>query len=277
MNIIEANVATPDARVAITIARFNNFINDSLLEGAIDALKRIGQVKDENITVVWVPGAYELPLAAGALAKTGKYDAVIALGTVIRGGTAHFEYVAGGASNGLAHVAQDSEIPVAFGVLTTESIEQAIERAGTKAGNKGAEAALTALEMINVLKAIKASWQLSQNDIADVEYQFLAEQDVKDVDVMYFRELLSGVATNSAYLDGLMKPYLSRLLEELGQVEKAVLRIALFELSKRSDVPYKVAINEAIELAKTFGAEDSHKFVNGVLDKAAPAIRPNKK
>ena len=121
------------------------------------------------------------------------------------------------------------------------------------------------------------SWQLSQNDIADVEYQFLAEQDVKDVDVLYFRELLSGVATNSAYLDGLMKPYLSRLLEELGQVEKAVLRIALFELSKRDDVPYKVAINEAIELAKTFGAEDSHKFVNGALDKAAPAIRPNKK
>ena len=127
--------------------------------------------------------------------------------------------------------------------------------------------------------AVKAlySWQLSQNDIADVEYQFLAEQDVKDVDVLYFRELLSGVATNSAYLDGLMKPYLSRLLEELGQVEKAVLRIALFELSKREDVPYKVAINEAIELAKTFGAEDSHKFVNGVLDKAAPSIRPRKK
>ena len=121
------------------------------------------------------------------------------------------------------------------------------------------------------------SWQVSQNDIADVEYQFLSEQDVKDVDVLYFRELLSGVATNSAYLDGLMKPYLSRLLEELGQVEKAVLRIALFELSKRDDVPYKVAINEAIELAKTFGAEDSHKFVNGVLDKAAPAIRPHKK
>ena len=116
------------------------------------------------------------------------------------------------------------------------------------------------------------SWQLSQNDIADVEYQFLAEQDVKDVDVLYFRELLAGVATNTAYLDGLMKPYLSRL-----QVEKAVLRIALYELSKRSDVPYKVAINEAIELAKSFGAEDSHKFVNGVLDKAAPVIRPNKK
>ncbi|MBJ3814794.1 transcription antitermination factor NusB [Shimwellia pseudoproteus] len=121
------------------------------------------------------------------------------------------------------------------------------------------------------------SWQLSHNDIADVEYQFLADQDVKDVDVLYFRELLTGVATNSAYLDGLMKPWLSRQLEELGQVEKAVLRIALFELAKRSDVPYKVAINEAIELAKTFGAEDSHKFVNGVLDKAAPQIRPHRK
>jgi len=288
MNIIEANVATPDARVAITIARFNNFINDSLLEGAIDALKRIGQVKDENITVVWVPGAYELPLAAGALAKTGKYDAVIALGTVIRGGTAHFEYVAGGASNGLAHVAQDSEIPVAFGVLTTESIEQAIERAGTKAGNKGKPSRPDFCKGNSVKPAARRrarecavqalySWQLSHNDIADVEYQFLAEQDVKDVDVLYFRELLSGVATNSAYLDGLMKPYLSRQLEELGQVEKAVLRIALFELSKRDDVPYKVAINEAIELAKTFGAEDSHKFVNGVLDKAAPVIRPHKK
>ncbi|KEY60575.1 6,7-dimethyl-8-ribityllumazine synthase [Serratia sp. DD3] len=156
MKVIEGVVATPNARVAIAIARFNNFINDSLLQGAIDALKRVGQVDDANITVVWVPGAYELPLTARVLANTGKYDAVIALGTVIRGGTAHFEYVAGEASSGLGHVSLTTEIPVAFGVLTTESIEQAIERAGTKAGNKGAEAALTALEMINVIKAIKA-------------------------------------------------------------------------------------------------------------------------
>ncbi|GLR10182.1 6,7-dimethyl-8-ribityllumazine synthase [Mixta theicola] len=156
MKIIEAAVATPEAKVAIIIARFNNFINDSLLDGAIDALKRIGQVKEENITVIWVPGAYELPVTARAVANVGKHDAVIALGTVIRGGTAHFEYVAGEASSGLASVAMNSEIPVAFGVLTTENIEQAIERAGTKAGNKGAEAALTALEMINVLQAIKA-------------------------------------------------------------------------------------------------------------------------
>ncbi|TCV94382.1 6,7-dimethyl-8-ribityllumazine synthase [Biostraticola tofi] len=156
MNVIEGVVATPDARIAIAIARFNHFINDSLLEGAIDALKRIGQVKEDNITVVWVPGAYELPLVTRALANSKKYDAVVALGTVIRGGTAHFEYVAGECSSGLSSVAMSSELPVAFGVLTTESIEQAIERAGTKAGNKGAEAALTALEMINVLKAIKA-------------------------------------------------------------------------------------------------------------------------
>jgi N utilization substance protein B len=121
------------------------------------------------------------------------------------------------------------------------------------------------------------SWQISKNDIADVEYQFLSEQDVKDVDISYFRELLSGVATNAEYLDGLMAPVLSRQLEELGQVERAVLRISLFELSKREDVPYKVAINEGIELSKTFGAEDSHKFVNGVLDKVAPTIRKSKR
>jgi N utilization substance protein B len=120
------------------------------------------------------------------------------------------------------------------------------------------------------------SWQLSKNDIADVEHQFLSEQDVKDVDIVYFRELLSGVAVNAGLLDNLMAPVLSRQLEELGQVERAVLRIALYELKMREDVPYKVAINEAIELAKTFGAEDSHKFVNGVLDKVAPSIRKKK-
>ncbi|WP_304167933.1 transcription antitermination factor NusB [Lonsdalea britannica] len=117
------------------------------------------------------------------------------------------------------------------------------------------------------------SWQLSKNDIADVELQFLSEQDVKGVDITYFRELLTGVATQADRMDELMTPYLSRKLEELGQVEKAILRLAVFELSRRDDVPYKVAINEAIELAKVFGAEDSHKFVNGVLDKAAPHLR----
>ncbi|MGL9750794.1 MAG: transcription antitermination factor NusB [Symbiopectobacterium sp.] len=121
------------------------------------------------------------------------------------------------------------------------------------------------------------SWQLSKNDIVDIELQFLSEQDGKDADISYFRELLASVAMQAEKLDALMAPYLSRQLEELGQVERAVLRIALFELSKRDDVPYKVAINEAIELAKVFGAEDSHKFVNGVLDKVAPTVRQTKK
>ena len=121
------------------------------------------------------------------------------------------------------------------------------------------------------------SWQISQNDIADVEVQFLAEQDMKDVDVNYFRALFSGAAVKSGELDKLMAPYLSRRLDELGQIEKAILRVALYELTSRDDVPYKVVINEAIELGKTFGAEDSHKFINGVLDKVAPKLRNTKK
>lgn len=157
MKTLEGQIAAPDAKIAIVIARFNSFINESLLEGAIDALKRIGQVKDENITIIRAPGAYELPLVTRRLANSGKFDGIVALGTVIRGGTAHFEYVAGEASSGLGQVAMNSEIPVAFGVLTTENIEQAIERAGTKAGNKGAEAALVALEMINLLAVIDAN------------------------------------------------------------------------------------------------------------------------
>ncbi|MCR3755813.1 MAG: transcription antitermination protein NusB [Sodalis sp. Psp] len=121
------------------------------------------------------------------------------------------------------------------------------------------------------------SWQLSHNNIADIEAQFLVEQDISDMDVAYFHELYSGVTMNPHELDELMVPYLSRHLEALGHVERAVLRVALFELSKCQDVPYKVVINEAIELAKIFGAEGSHKFINGVLDKVAPQIRPNRK
>lgn len=117
------------------------------------------------------------------------------------------------------------------------------------------------------------SWQLSKNDITDVESEFLIDQDVKDVDISYFRELLTGVAGSAEKLDILMAPYLSRQLNELGQVEKAILRLALFELSRIHGAPYKVVINEAIELAKTFGAEDSYKFINGVLDKAGSHIR----
>nr|WP_220019265.1 6,7-dimethyl-8-ribityllumazine synthase [Gilliamella apicola] len=155
MQTVKGKVAAPKAKVAIIVARFNQFINESLVNGAVDALTRIGQVEDKNITVIWVPGAYEIPLTAKVAAQSKKYDAIVALGTVIRGSTAHFDFVAGESSSGLLNASLEYSIPVGFGILTTESIEQAIERAGTKAGNKGAEAALTALEMLNVIKTIK--------------------------------------------------------------------------------------------------------------------------
>ncbi|TRW48105.1 6,7-dimethyl-8-ribityllumazine synthase [Aliidiomarina halalkaliphila] len=154
MKVIEAGVAAPGKKVAIVVSRFNSFIVEKLLEGAIDALVRIGQIKDSDITVVRVPGAYELPITAKKAASSGDYDAVIAIGAVIRGGTPHFDFVAGQANSGLAQVALDTGVPVAFGVITTDTDEQAIDRAGVKHGNKGAEAALSALEMMNVLEQL---------------------------------------------------------------------------------------------------------------------------
>ncbi len=154
-NVIEGDFAPQEAKYGIVVARFNSFIVESLLEGAVDALKRHGGVKEESIDVVRVPGAYELPLVAQAMAANGDYDAIIALGAVIRGSTPHFDYVAGEASKGLAQVGLTHELPVIFGVLTTDTIEQSIERAGTKAGNKGAEAALSAIEMVSLLRKIR--------------------------------------------------------------------------------------------------------------------------
>ena len=151
MNVIEGSFVASGKKFAIVVSRFNSFVVESLLEGAVDALKRHGNVSDSDITVVRVPGAYELPVAAKRIAAKGEYDAVIAIGAVIRGGTPHFDFVAGECNKGLAQVAMEFDIPVAFGVITVDSIEQAIERSGTKAGNKGAEAALSALEMVNVL------------------------------------------------------------------------------------------------------------------------------
>ncbi|NMP14815.1 MULTISPECIES: 6,7-dimethyl-8-ribityllumazine synthase [unclassified Thalassotalea] len=154
MNVIEGTFVATGKKFAIVVSRFNSFVVESLLEGAVDALKRHGNVADSDITVVRVPGAYELPVAAKKLAQKGEYDAVIAIGAVIRGGTPHFDFVAGECNKGLAQVAMEFDIPVAFGVITVDSIEQAIERSGTKAGNKGAEAALSALEMVNVLEQL---------------------------------------------------------------------------------------------------------------------------
>jgi len=150
---IEGDLQARGARFGIVLGRFNSFIGEPLLSGAIDVLLRHG-VDEGNIEVVRVPGAHEIPLAAKRMAVSGNYDAIVALGAVIRGATPHFDYVAGECSKGLAQISLEQDIPVGFGVLTVDSIEQAIERAGTKAGNKGADAALAALEMVNVLKEI---------------------------------------------------------------------------------------------------------------------------
>ncbi|GLR73064.1 6,7-dimethyl-8-ribityllumazine synthase [Agaribacter marinus] len=154
MNIIEGNIRATGKKFAVVVARFNSFVVESLVDGALDTLERHGEVNPDDITLVRVPGAYELPVVAKKLVEKGNFDAVIALGAVIRGGTPHFDFVAGECNKGLAQVAMDATIPVAFGVITTDSIEQAIERSGTKAGNKGAEAAHSALEMVNVMAAI---------------------------------------------------------------------------------------------------------------------------
>ena len=152
-NIIEGNLTAQGLRFGLVAARFNEFITSKLLSGAIDTLRRHGADED-MLDVAWVPGAFEIPMAAKKMAESGKYDAVICLGTVIRGSTTHYDYVCNEAAKGIGAVSLQTGVPVIFGVLTTENIEQAIERAGTKAGNKGSECALGAIEMVNVLKVL---------------------------------------------------------------------------------------------------------------------------
>lgn len=149
----EGKLVNKDAKYGIVVARFNEFINSKILEGALDALKRHG-VAEEQIDIAWVPGAFEIPLIAQKMADQEKYDSIICLGTVIRGSTSHYDYVCSEVSKGIAHVSLNTGIPVMFGVLTTENIEQAIERAGTKAGNKGFEVATGAIEMVNLINEI---------------------------------------------------------------------------------------------------------------------------
>lgn len=153
MKVYEGNLVVKGLKFGIIVGRFNEFIGGKLLSGAIDGLKRHG-ASEEDIEVTWVPGAFEIPLIAKVLASSKKYDAVLCLGAVIRGSTPHFDYVSSEVSKGIASVSLETGVPVIFGVLTTDTIEQAIERAGTKAGNKGYDAAVTAIEMANLLKSI---------------------------------------------------------------------------------------------------------------------------
>ena len=153
VNTLSGNLVVNNEKFCIIVSRFNEFITSKLLSGAVDELTRHG-AKEENITVVWTPGAFEIPVVAKKAAKSGKYDAIIALGAVIKGSTPHFDFVSAEVSKGVAAVSLETEKPVIFGVLTTDTIEQAIERAGTKAGNKGSDAAKAAIEMIDVLKQV---------------------------------------------------------------------------------------------------------------------------
>ncbi len=153
MNVFEGNIVAKDVRIGIVAARFNEFITSKLLSGAVDGLKR-HEVQEDRIDVAWVPGAFEIPLVAQKMAKSGNYDAVICLGAVIRGATTHYDYVCSEVSKGIAQISLQTGVPVMFGVLTTDNIEQAIERAGSKAGNKGFDCATGAIEMINLLRAI---------------------------------------------------------------------------------------------------------------------------
>jgi 6,7-dimethyl-8-ribityllumazine synthase len=161
VNYIEGNLSAEGRSFGIVASRFNDFVVKALLEGAIEAIRRHGGVA-EAVDVVWVPGSYEIPVVARELALSGRYDALICLGAVIRGATAHFDYVAGGAAGGISHVGLETGVPVIFGVITTESIEQAIERAGTKMGNKGFEAAVSAMEMADLMAKLRA--RASQDD-----------------------------------------------------------------------------------------------------------------
>lgn len=151
MNVFEGKVVSENIKIGIVAARFNEFITSKLLGGALDGLKR-HNVNENDIDVAWVPGAFEIPLIAKKMANSGKYDAVICLGAVIRGSTSHYDYVCNEVSKGIATISMNSDIPVMFGVVTTENIEQAIERAGTKAGNKGYDCALGAIEMVNLIR-----------------------------------------------------------------------------------------------------------------------------
>ncbi len=153
ITVVEGDFLSAQGKYALLVSRWNSFVVEHLKEGALDTLRRHG-INDEDITIYYAPGAFEMPVLAQRIAAIDEFDAIIALGAVIRGGTPHFEYVAGECTKGLAQVSLDAGIPIAFGVLTVDSIEQAIERSGTKAGNKGAEAAATALEMVSVIKKV---------------------------------------------------------------------------------------------------------------------------
>ena len=249
------------ARFAIVAARFNAEVTEALLEAAVATLAEHG-VADDHVTVVQVPGAFEIPITAKRLAASGRYEAIIALGAIIRGDTPHFDYVAGECARGVARVAIAEDVPVIFGVLTTDSDAQARARAGGELGNKGSEAALAGLEMVSLLRPLDT-----------IAAQFRSAKTWKRVDETLFDTLLTGVPGNVEALDEHLAPILDRPIAQVDPIERAILRMGAFELTRCRDIPWRVVINECVELAREFGAEQSHRYVNGILDNLARRTR----
>ena len=296
MKIIEGDFATPKGRFAIVAGRFNGFVVEPLVAGARDALVRHG-VKDDAIELIRVPGAWEIALAAHKLANSGKYAAVIALGAVIRGSTPHFDFVAGECAKGLAQAAL--QLRRAGGVrradhrqhragdraLGHQGRQQGCRRSDRRAGNgqpvreavmsqhpQGIDLAARSRARRRALQALYA-WQMSGSHMNAVIDQFRHEQDMEVADLEYFEDLLHGVENNVATLDECLRPHIDREVAQIDPIERAALRLAAYELKFRPDVPYRVVINEAIEVTKRFGADHGHSYVNGVLDKLAVDLR----
>ncbi len=292
--IIEAGLQAQGKKFGIVVSRFNDFITSKLVDGALDALIRSG-AKDDDITILKVPGAFEIPLAASMMAKKGAYDAIICIGAVIRGATTHYDYVCAEVSKGIASVSLEAQIPVMFGILTTETIEQAIERAGTKAGNKGFDVALGAIEMANLSERLEKGSYLIMGDrrkarelalqalfAFDMEKAFPNknldenltafcdnnEEKLTQTVKPFFLELVKGVNENYSQIDFFLEKYSKNWkISSMPVVDRNIMRIATFEFLNYSDIPRSVTINEAVEIGKKYGTRDSGSFINGVLDR----------
>ena len=262
---------------------FNDFITKGLLKACLTELQRQG-LANEQITTVWVPGSFEIPLAALKLAKRKDIDAVICLGAVIRGETYHFEVVANECARGIMEASLAAAKPVIMGVLTTDTVAQAQARAGGKGGNnKGRDAARTALEMIALLKQHMRRRTLAREHALKILYQFditkrpmeavvesyWKAEETKDQEIIAYANLLAqGVGGHIKDIDQKISDYATNWqIKRMAIIDRNVMRIGLYELQHTTDIPPKVAINEAVELAKKYGDLESSKFVNGILDK----------
>lgn len=297
-----------DLAVAVVVSRFNQSVTERLLDGALDAFRACG-VKGERIDVVRVPGAFEIPLAVAQLAGTRRYDAIVCLGAVIRGETPHFEYIAAEVARGIGAVSRAERLPVVFGVLTTDTVEQALARAGGEHGNKGYEAATTAVEMARLLENIARRGQdksakkraggaasgprrkgrelalqaLFQADLledwSETALESLWGRAGERAACDFARSLFAGVAVNRERIDRAIASACEHWrIGRIGRVDAGILRLATYEILFCPEVPISAAINEAVEIAKRFGGSESSSFVNGVLDRiAAEAGRKEEK